>query len=93
VPTVVIWSPKKEQVKKLVAPLPEKATASDVKPSTNAPNQEIDLGDLSISSTLTPTDIMPVFLPRLHRGCARAGQGATGPVTASQTSAQPTPPP
>jgi len=92
VPTVVIWSPKKEQVKKLVAPLPEKATASDVKPSTNAPNQEIDLGDLSISSTLTPTDIMPVF-PTTTSPVVVHGPDKVqlAPVTASQTSAQPTP--
>src|SRR5580698_6818410 len=29
VPTVVIWTPKKEEMKKLMAPLPELATAAD----------------------------------------------------------------
>jgi len=92
VPTVVIWSPKKQQVIRLVAPLPEKATASDVKPSVNAPNQEIDLGDLSISSTDKPTDSMPVF-PTTTSPLVIHGPNMVqlAPVTASQTSAQPTP--
>jgi len=92
VPTVVIWSPKKELVKNLVAPLPEKATASDVEPSMHAPNQEIDLGDISISSTNTPTNSLPVFSkttsPLVVHG---PNMVQLAPVTASQTSAQPTP--
>ena len=92
VPTVVIWSPKKEQVKLLVAPLPEKATASDVKPSMKAPNQEIELGDLSMSSTDTPTSRLPV-LPTTTSPLTVHGPDMVqlAPVTASQTSAQPTP--
>lgn len=92
VPTVVIWSPKKEPVKVLVAPLPEKATASDVKPSMKAPNQEIDLGDLSISSTDKPTNRMPVF-PTTTSPLVVHGPNMVqlAPVTASQASAQPTP--
>jgi hypothetical protein len=92
VPTVVIWSPKKELVKKLVAPLPEKATAADVKPSMIAPNQEIDLGDLSVSSTNRPTANMPVF-PATTSPMVVHGPNMVqlAPVTASQTSAQPTP--
>jgi hypothetical protein len=44
----------------VVAPLPEKATASDVKPSVNAPNEEMNLGDIGISSTDMPTRQVPV---------------------------------
>jgi len=92
VPTVVIWSPKKELVKKLVAPLPEQATAADVKPTAIAPNQEINLGDLAVSSTLTPTDALPVFpattSPLVIHGPKMVQMA---PVTASQTAEMPTP--
>lgn len=92
VPTVVIWSPKKELIKKLVAPLPEQATAADVKPTPIAPNQEINLGDLSISSTLTPTEALPVF-PSTTSPLVVHGPKLVqmAPVTASQTAAMPTP--
>lgn len=92
VPTVVIWSPKKELVKSLVAPLPEKATASEVKPSVNAPNQEINLADVGVSSTNKPTESLPVF-PATTSPLIVHGPNLVqlAPVTASQVSAQPTP--
>lgn len=92
VPTVVIWSPKKELVKKLVAPLPEVATASDVKPTAVAPNQEINLNDLSFSSTNTPTDALPV-LPATTSPLTVHGPKLVqkAPVTTSQTAEVPTP--
>jgi len=92
VPTVTIWSPKKELVKKLVAPLPEQATAADVKPTAIAPNQEINLGDLAVSSTMTPTDALPVYpattSPLVVHGPKMVQMA---PVTASQTADTPTP--
>ena len=92
VPTVVIWSPKKEQVKALVAPLPEKATASDVKPSVKAPNEEVNLGDIGISSTNMPTDALPVF-PTTTSPLVVHGPDMVqlAPVTTSQKAAMPTP--
>jgi hypothetical protein len=92
VPTVVIWTPKKEEIKKLMAPLPELATAADVKPSMKAPNQELNLGDLSVSSTETPTARLPV-LPATTSPLMVRGPNVVqlAPVTASQKSAQPTP--
>jgi len=92
VPTVVIWSPKKELVKKLVAPLPEQATAADVTPAAVAPNQEINLGDLSVSSTNTPTSDHPVF-PSTTSPLVIHGPKMVqlAPVTASQTAEMPTP--
>jgi hypothetical protein len=93
-PTVVIWTPKKDAVKNIVAPLPEKATASDVKPSVNAPNDEINLGDMGISSTKMATDHFPVF-PTTTSPLVVHGPNMVQlpPVTTSQTSAQPTPTP
>jgi hypothetical protein len=92
VPTVVIWSPKKEQVKAVVSPLPEKATASDVKPSIKPPNEELNLGDMGISSSLTPTDILPV-LPTTTSPLVVHGPKMVqlAPVTISQKAAMPTP--
>ncbi|HXR40250.1 MAG TPA: hypothetical protein VN776_14215 [Terracidiphilus sp.] len=92
VPTVVIWSPKKVQVKQIVAPLPEPATASDVKPSVNAPNQEIDLADLSVSSTNHATEKLPV-LPSTTSPLVVHGPKMVqmAPATTSQSSQQPTP--
>jgi hypothetical protein len=92
VPTAIIWTPKKEPVKKIVAPLPEKPTASDVKPSVKAPNDEINLGDMGISSTDKPTDNFPV-LPSTTSPLVVHGPEMVQlpPVTTSQTTAPPTP--
>ena len=92
VPTVVIWTPKRVQVKSIVAPLPEKLTASDFKPSVKAPNDEINLGDLGISSSKTPTNKFPV-LPSTTSPLVVHGPNMVqlAPVTTSQTQAQPTP--
>jgi len=92
VPTVVIWTPKKEVVKMLVAPLPEKATASDVKPSVKAPNEEVNLADIGISSTNMPTANVPVF-PTTTSPLVVHGPNLVqlAPVTAAQKAAMPTP--
>jgi hypothetical protein len=94
VPTVVIWTPKKDAVKNIVAPLPEKPTAADVKPSVNAPNDEINLGDMGISSTKMATEHFPVFPKTTSPLVVHApNMVQLPPVTTSQTSAQPTPTP
>jgi hypothetical protein len=91
-PTFDIWTPKKEPVKNIVAPLPEPATAADVKPSVKAPNDEINLADMAISSTSKPSDKFPV-LPATTSPLVVHGPTVVQlpPVTASQTAAQPTP--
>jgi hypothetical protein len=92
VPKVVLWTPQKQPVKNVVAPLPEKATAADVKPSLNAPNSEIDLGDLGISSTDMPTQsiaVAPTTTSPVRVHGPKMVQLA--PVTTSQTAATPTP--
>lgn len=92
VPTVVIWAPKKVQVKTIVAPLPEKATASEVKPSFDAPNQEINLADIQISSSDKPATSQAV-LPSTTSPLVVHGPDLPQkvPATTSQPSAQPTP--
>jgi hypothetical protein len=92
VPTVVVWSPKTVEVKKVVAPLPQPATAAEVRPSINAPNLEINLADLGISSSNHPTEKMPVFptttSPLVVHGPKMLQMA---PVTTSESKEQPTP--
>jgi hypothetical protein len=60
VPTIVIWSPKKADVKTVIAPQPEKATAADVKPMPDPPNLEaVDLSNMSIAA------VQPFRSPKL----------------------------
>ncbi len=92
VPTVVIWSLQKARVKNIVAPQPEKPTAADVKPSLDAPNEEVNLANLSISAStvparkllLLPSTTSPVKVPGPQRA-------QLAPVTVSQSLAKPTP--
>jgi len=92
VPTVVILTPKKQIVKNIVAPLPKPATASDVKPSVQAPNEEVNLADLSVSASDTPSKVQ-LIVPSTTSPLLVQGPEKTQlpPVTASQTSATPTP--
>ena len=91
-PQVVIWSPSKTIVKKIVPPLPEKPTASNVKPAVQRPNDEMNLSDVNISSTfhpsaksiIPPSTTSPVAIPLPQ-------QVQLPPITASQSTAQPTP--
>lgn len=92
VPTMVIWSPKTLDVKTVVAPKPEKATAADVKPVPDPPNQELDLSDISIA-------VKPVLSPKLPLLTGTTSpieihapdRVQLAPATVSQNTAQPTP--
>jgi hypothetical protein len=92
VPSVTIWTPKTEQVKVVLAPQPEPATASDVKPSVNAPNEEINLADISIAASDHPAEVSPI-LPTTTSPLVVHGPDVVqmAPVTTSQATAQPTP--
>jgi hypothetical protein len=92
VPTVVIWAPKKQVVENVVAPLPEPSTASDVKPSLQVPNEEVNLADLSVASSDMPSKL-PMLPPSTTSPLVVHGpeKAQLPPVTASQTSATPTP--
>ncbi len=91
VPTIVIWTPKKTLAKTLIAPLPPKLAAIKVNPNANPPNEEINLADLSVSSTTSRADarlMASTTSPMVVRGPDHPPQP---PATASQTAAQPTP--
>jgi hypothetical protein len=91
-PTVVIRAPNKQVVKNVVAPHPEPAIASDVKPSLRAPNEEVNPTDLSVAASETPSKLQilrpSTTSPLLVHGPEKA---QLPPVTASQTSATPAP--
>jgi hypothetical protein len=62
VPLVVLWSPEKTApVKKIVAPLPDKAAIAVVHPSLETPLKEENLADLRVSSSVyvTQTPMLP----------------------------------
>ena len=92
VPTMVIWSPKKTEVKTVVAPQPEKPTAADVKPMPDPPNESVDLSHLSITAPAVaapklptlPTTTSPIAIPAPERV-------QLAPATVSQPTQQPTP--
>ena len=92
VPLVLLWTPSKTPVKTIVAPLPEKPTASDVKPSLDRPNEEVNLADVSVTAANMPSVKLPL-LPSTSSPVVVHGPELVQlpPQTASQNSAQPTP--
>jgi hypothetical protein len=92
VPTIVIWSPKKADVKTVVAPQPEKATAADVKPIPDPPNQAVDLSDISISPSAVPAPKLPTPPSTTSPVAIQAPERVQmAPATVSQPTAPPTP--
>lgn len=91
-PQIVIWSPSKTIVKKIVPPLPQKPSAANVKPNLERPNEEMNLADVNISagfhpsakSIVPPSTTSPVSVPLPQ-------QVQLPPVTATQPTAQPAP--
>lgn len=92
VPLVLLWTPSKTPVKTIVAPLPEKPTASDVKPSLDRPNDEVNLADISVSAAPIPSVKLPL-LPSTSSPVVVHGPNLAQlpPQTVSQNSASPTP--
>ena len=92
VPQVLIWTPPKSVVKNIVAPLPEPPTASQAKPSPQAPNQEINLSDVDLASSTMASQKLQI-LPSTSSPVAIHSEITVQlpPSTVSQVSAQPTP--
>jgi hypothetical protein len=88
----MIWSAGKSTAKVILAPQPKPATAAEVRPSIDPPNQEANLADLSISATdlATPT---PQIQPSTTSPLVVHGPDLpqATPQTSSQSSAPPTP--
>ena len=92
VPTMVIWSPKKADVKTVVAPQPEKPTAADVKPMPDPPNEEVDLSNISIAAIAVSSPKLPTPPSTTSPVAIQApNRVQMAPATVSQPTAQPTP--
>lgn len=50
IPTVVVWTPELASTKHIIAPLPDKPTSIDSKPSLDAPNQELEPGERAVAA-------------------------------------------
>lgn len=92
VPQVVIWTAQKTEARTIVLPSPHEATGADVRPSLDAPNEELNLADASIASsdhtarmlTLPASTTSPII-------ARRPELVQMVPVTTSNSSEQPTP--
>lgn len=91
VPLVVLWSPSKTPVKDIVA-LPATPAASDVKPSLDRPNEEVNLADVDLSATNLPSVKLPL-MPSTSSPVEVHGPELTqrAPQTVSQDAAPTTP--
>ncbi len=92
IPTLVIWTPELETRKKIVAPLPNPPTTSNVTPSLQLPNQEIKLAEMSVTAAdLSPRkqDLTPSTSSPVDSRSANAPQMA--PATMSPSVEEPTP--
>jgi hypothetical protein len=92
-PQVVIWSPPKVQVKTIVPPQPQKPTSAEVKPSTESPNEEVNLANVNVASSFKPSpkNIIPPSTTSPVAVHSPQPQVQMSPNTVSQLSAQPTP--
>jgi hypothetical protein len=91
-PSLLIWNTPKTVVKAIVPPPPDKPAAAEVKPSLEAPNQEVNLADVRISASDLSSQKLPVF-PSNTSPVVVHGPDLPQkiPATASVSSAQPTP--
>ena len=92
VPQVLIWTPRRELTKRIVAPKPEQPTASEVRPSLDAPDQEVNLTDVEIASSKLPAQKLAI-LPSTTSPIVVHGKTPVQlpPSTVSQAAEQPTP--
>ena len=92
IPQVIIWTPSKTQVKNIVPPLPQKPTAADVKPTYDAPNQEVNLANVNVaSSNQSKPSTLVAASTTSPVAVHQPEQVELPPVSATQNSAQPTP--
>ena len=92
VPTVVVWTPEKTLAKAIVPPKPQVPSASDVQPSIEPPNEEVNLADMGVSSTalaMKASIIAPSTTSPLVVHAPDALQFP--PATTSKSTAEPTP--
>ena len=92
VPSMVIWSPQQKPVKTIVAPKPEKATAADITPKPDPPNEQVNLADISIATIAVPTPKLAILPSTTSPVAVQAPDRAQmAPATVSQSAAPATP--
>ena len=91
-PEVMIWTPRIIPVKNIVAPLPSPPTTAEVRPSLHAPNQELNLSDMDLAASDTPS-LNQMTLPGTTSPVVVQGPqlAPMAPTTVSQLSQKPTP--
>jgi len=90
-PQIVVWSSQDLTVKKIVQPAPKAAAEVAVRPSLEAPNQEVHIADLKISSTAFDTKA-PLPPPSTTSPVSASAPAPSQkiPETASKDSGKPT---
>jgi hypothetical protein len=90
-PQIVVWSSQDITAKKIVQPAPKTATEVAVRPSLEAPNQEVHIADLKISSTAFNTKApLPPPSTTSPVSASAPAQSQKIPETASKDSERPT---
>jgi len=91
-PQIVLWTPARMPVTNIVAPLPAKPPTLDLKPKITRPNQEQNLGNISIASATQPK-LNQLLVPSNTTPIVVKGpqQPAPTPATVTQNTAKPTP--
>jgi hypothetical protein len=91
-PQIVVWSSQDITVKKIVQPAPKTAAEVAVRPSLEAPNQEVHIADLKMSSTAFDTKApLPPPSTTSPISASAPAQSQKIPETASKASGKPTP--
>jgi len=91
-PSMVIWSPEQQPVKTIVAPQPEKATAAEIRPAPDPPNEQVNLADISIATVPVPTPKLRTLPTTTSPVAVQAPEKVQmAPATVSQKAAQATP--
>jgi len=91
VPSAVVWTPQIAPTNKIIAPLPDKATAANVTPSPDAPNNEVDLANTSLARLNTPSRLELAAGTTSPVTVENRSKVQMAPITVAQNSAMPTP--
>jgi hypothetical protein len=92
IPMLEIWTPKKVVVQALVAPLPAKPTAAEIRPAPDPPNEETNLADLSVAANRMSAQNHPILPSTTSPVVVKGPELAQlPPATTSESKLQPTP--
>lgn len=92
VPRMIVWKPRVTLAKKIAVPKPAPVPVSPAKPSLQAPNQEINVSDVELSSSPIPQEKLQA-MPSTTSPVVVNGpiQEELPPSTVAQVDEQPTP--